>query len=59
MKRCAFCGGGLGLISHRKGTLRFCKLTHKSAYSERERRERQKAEYRGKLWLELRSRYTA
>ena len=25
MKRCAFCGGRLGLVSHRKGSLRFCK----------------------------------
>ena len=24
MKRCAFCGGRLGLVSHRKGSLRFC-----------------------------------
>jgi len=31
MKRCALCGGRLGLISHRKGLLRFCKLAHKSA----------------------------
>ena len=42
MKRCALCGGRLGLISHRKGVLRFCKLAHKTAYIERER-EQQKA----------------
>ncbi len=39
MKRCAFCGGGLGLISHRKGRLRFCKRTHKAAYLERRRQQ--------------------
>jgi hypothetical protein len=39
MKRCAFCGGRLGLISHRKGSLRFCKQVHKSAYLERQRED--------------------
>ena len=43
MKRCALCGGRLGLISHRHGRLRFCKQVHKSAYLQR-RREQQKAE---------------
>jgi hypothetical protein len=28
MKRCAFYGGRLGLVSHRKGSLRFCKRVH-------------------------------
>ena len=46
MKRCAFCGGRLGLISHRKGNLSFCKRVHKSAYLERQR-EYQRAEDRG------------
>ena len=54
MKRCAFCGGGLGLISHRNGMLRFCKLAHKSTYIER-KREQQKA-HRRKLWFDLLSR---
>jgi hypothetical protein len=48
----------LGLISHRKGTLRFCKLAHKSAYIERER-EQQKAEHRRKLWFDFLSRRPA
>ena len=52
MKRCALCGGRLGLISHRKGRLRFCKLAHKSAYSERER-EYHNAEQRRKLWFDF------
>ena len=55
MKRCALCGGRLGLISHRKGALRFCKLTHKSAFTERQR-EQQKAEHRRKLWFDFLSR---
>jgi len=55
MKRCALCGGRLGLISHRKGNLRFCKLAHKSAYIERER-EHQKVEQGRKLWLDFLSR---
>src|SRR6516225_376387 len=28
----AFCGGCLGLISYQKGSLRFCKQVHRSAY---------------------------
>jgi hypothetical protein len=55
MRRCAFCDGRLGLISHRKGILRFCKLVHKSAYAERER-EQQKVEHRRKLWFDFLSR---
>ena len=53
MRRCAFCGGRLGLISQRKGMLRFCKLAHKSAYIERERtqQEAETAENRGSISL--------
>jgi hypothetical protein len=58
MKRCALCGGRLGLISHRKGALRFCKLAHKSAYIEREGEQR-KVEHRRKLWLDFLSRRPA
>jgi len=58
MKRCAFCGGRLGLISHRKGSLRFCKEVHKAAYLERQR-EHQKAEDRRKSWLDFLSRRPA
>jgi hypothetical protein len=58
MQRCAFCGGRLGLISHRKGGLRFCKRAHKSAYLERQH-EDQKAENRRKLWLDFLSRRPA
>jgi hypothetical protein len=58
MKRCALCGGGLGLISHRRGMLRFCKRAHKSAYIERER-EQQKAEGRRKLWFDFLTRRPA
>jgi hypothetical protein len=58
MKRCAFCGGRLGLISHRKGTLRFCKLAHKSAYIERELKQR-KAEHHRKLWFDFLTRRPA
>ena len=47
MKRCALCGGPLGLISHRQGMLRFCKLAHKTAYIEL-KREQLKAEQRRK-----------
>jgi hypothetical protein len=52
MKRCALCGGPLGLISHREGMLRFCKLAHKTAYIER-RREQLKAEQKncGSIFL--------
>jgi hypothetical protein len=49
MKRCAFCGGRPGLISQRKGSLRFCKRVHKSAYLQR-RREQQEAEGRRRMW---------
>jgi hypothetical protein len=35
-KRCAYCGGPLGLISHRKRRLRFCRLSHKKAWEKRE-----------------------
>jgi hypothetical protein len=35
--RCDFCGGRLGLISHRKGTLRFCRKAHRDAYEQRQR----------------------
>jgi hypothetical protein len=49
MKRCAFCGGRLGLVSHRKGSLRFCKRVHKSAYLQRQR-EQQEAEGRRRMW---------
>jgi len=52
MKRCAFCGGRLGLISHRKGNLSFCKRVHKSAYLERQR-EYQRAEDRRRSWLDF------
>jgi hypothetical protein len=58
MKRCALCGGRLGLISHRKGRLRFCKLARKTEYIERER-ERQKAELRRRSWFDFLSRRTA
>ena len=58
MKRCAFCGGRLGLISHRKGSLRFCKEVHKAAYLERQR-EHQKVEDRRKSWLDFLSRRPA
>jgi hypothetical protein len=58
MRRCALCGGRLGLISHRKGTLRFCKLAHKFAYIERER-EQQNAEQRRKWWFDFLSRRSA
>ena len=52
MKRCAFCGGRLGLISHRKGGLRFCKQAHKSAYLQRQR-EQQEAEGRRRMWFDF------
>src|SRR6516165_12687299 len=51
-KRCAFCGGRLGLISHRKGGLRFCKQAHKSAYLQRQR-EQQEAEGRRRMWFDF------
>ena len=52
MKRCAFCGGRLGLISHREGSLRFCKQAHKSAYLQRQREE-QKAESGRRMWFDF------
>ena len=52
MKRCAFCGGRLALISHRKGYLRFCKQAHKSAYLQRQR-EQQVAEGRRRMWFDF------
>jgi len=52
MKRCAFCGGRLGLISYRKGTLRFCKRLHRSAYLQRQR-ERQEVEGRISRWFDF------
>jgi len=55
MKRCAFCGGRLGLISHRKGSLRFCKRLHMSAYFERQRKHKA-SEDRRKSWLDFLSR---
>jgi hypothetical protein len=53
MKRCAFCGGRLGLISQREGGLRFWQA-HKSAYLQRPR-EQQKAEGRSrrKMWFDF------
>src|SRR5262249_28679000 len=39
MKRCAHCGGRLGLIVHRFLTLRFCKLACKKAYGQKRREE--------------------
>jgi hypothetical protein len=58
MRRCAFCGGRLGLISHRKGSLRFCKRVHKLAYFERQR-EHKVAEDRRRWWLDFLSRRSA
>jgi hypothetical protein len=52
MKRCAFCGGRLGLISFRKGRLRFCKRVHRLAYLQRQR-EQQEAEGRISRWLDF------
>ena len=39
MKRCAHCGGRLGLIAHRTFSLRFCKLACKKAYGHKAREE--------------------
>ncbi len=58
MKRCAFCGARLGLISHREGSLRFCKQAHKSAYLQRQR-EQQAAEGRRKMWFDFLTRRPA
>jgi len=52
MKRCAFCDGRLGLISHRKGGLRFCKQAHKLTYRQRQR-ELQEAEGRRRMWVDF------
>ena len=52
MKRCAFCGGCLGLISHREGSLRFCKQAHKSSYLQCQR-EQQAAERRNRMWFDF------
>ena len=49
MKRCAFCGGRLGLVSHQKGNLRFCKQVHESAYVRRQRDEVAKG--RRRMWF--------
>jgi hypothetical protein len=58
MKRCAFCGGRLGLIFYHKGRRLFCKRVHMSAYFERQR-EQQQAEDRRKSWLDFLSRRPA
>jgi hypothetical protein len=58
MKRCAFRGGRLGLISHREGSLRFCKQAHKSAYLQRQR-EQQEAEGRRRMLFDLLTRRPA
>ncbi len=55
MKRCALCGGGLGLLSHRKGRLRFCKRAHKAMYLER-RRQQQAAGHPRRNWFAFISR---
>jgi hypothetical protein len=55
MKRCAFCGGRLGLISHREGNLRFYKQAHKSSYLQRQR-EQQAAKRQGRMWFDFLSR---
>jgi hypothetical protein len=41
VKRCAFCDGRLGLISHRQGKLRFCKKAHGRAYDLQQWQERE------------------
>lgn len=48
-KKCAFCGGGLGLISHKHWSLRFCSLAHKKAYLHRQQQQRE-AEAQRKRW---------
>jgi hypothetical protein len=50
MTRCAFCNGRLGLISHRKGKLRFCRKAHTAAYELR-RRQEWEAEARRRGWF--------
>jgi hypothetical protein len=45
MRRCAHCGGQLGLVVHRRFTLRFCRLACKKAHeklADEERRAKQK-----------------
>jgi hypothetical protein len=39
-KRCAHCLGGLGLISHRSGSWRFCKAACKKAWKRAQEEER-------------------
>src|SRR6266849_10341238 len=48
MKRCHYCGGKLGLIVHRKWSLRFCKLACKKSY---ECRQSQQIRHR-RRWLD-------
>jgi hypothetical protein len=57
MTRCALCGGRLGLISHRTGSLRFCRRAHKAAYERQ--RAHGKAEDRRRSWLDFLSRRQA
>jgi hypothetical protein len=40
MRRCNYCGGQLGLIVHRRFTLRFCKKACKKAYEHKQDKER-------------------
>jgi hypothetical protein len=42
MKRCAHCGGKLGMIVHRTFSLRFCKLACKKAYDHQRKDELRK-----------------
>jgi hypothetical protein len=58
MKRCAFCGGRLGLLSHRKGRLHFCKRAHKAAYVQCERQQ-QDAERERKSFFDFLNRRPA
>jgi hypothetical protein len=46
MKQCAHCGGRLGMLVHRRFTLRFCKKACKKAYEHRLDEER-RARLRG------------
>ncbi len=48
MRRCHYCGGKLGLIVHRKWSLRFCKLACKKSY---ECRQSQQIRHR-RRWLD-------
>lgn len=57
MKRCAFCQGGLGLISHRHKQARFCSLAHKKAFVHRQQEDRKKELARLK-WVDYLSRPT-